>query len=603
MNHRPHFTAVVSLAVRQMTPAPVGRVIRNMVVWLHALPCAAVASLSHALLHRWTVVSTVAHSVTGSVLRPITRRIGSMSVVLAVTNLSRSLSRRLTAERGVALLASALSVGFYVWYANQGLIFAYSDAVSHMMIARWVYTSRTPGLAQLGTVWLPLHHALMLPFVWNDPLWRSGFAGAFPSMVAFVVGSVYMFRVGKLCFTSAAAGFVAALAFMLNPNMLYMQSTAMSELDLLCAGVIAVYYLLRWTYVDRAADLVKCGAAIAAGTLIRYDGWALAAASAVIVAYVAWRKRGRVGAEARSILFGTFAFAGCIGWVVYNWVIFHDPLAFYRGLYSTRAQQQRMETTTVLATHHNLWLSMLTYSQSVIDTVGWPIACLALLALAAYVYQFRLRPTVLPMYALLAPLAFNWLALFTGSTVLYTPEFMSGSPHFYFNERYGMVVIPAAALLLAYWAAKHRALLVCTLGIVVILGGLNPALGTPYALQDPINGVTSQGRTLPPQEGQWLASAYQGGNVLIAGGPFEAAIFYSGLPGHAFITDGNGAEFQAALAHPETSVTWIVMNPNGGNYDPVWVSLHQRQDWRAYFVLRTTIGTAQFYERIGSDTK
>jgi len=35
------------------------------------------------------------------------------------------------------------------------LTLAYGDAISHMMIARRVVAGRTPGLAQLGTTWLP----------------------------------------------------------------------------------------------------------------------------------------------------------------------------------------------------------------------------------------------------------------------------------------------------------------------------------------------------------------------------------------------------------------------------------------------------------------
>ena len=44
----------------------------------------------------------------------------------------------------------------------------YGDAVAHINIARRVFDSRTPGLLQLGTVWLPLPHLLMIPFLISD---------------------------------------------------------------------------------------------------------------------------------------------------------------------------------------------------------------------------------------------------------------------------------------------------------------------------------------------------------------------------------------------------------------------------------------------------
>jgi hypothetical protein len=500
----------------------------------------------------------------------------------------------------VGVAASALSIGFYAWYSHEGLVFAYGDALSYMMRARWVLTSRTPGLAQLGTVWLPLHHMLMLPLIWNDALWRSGFAGSFPSMVAYVVGAIYAFRLGRLLYVSMAAGFVAALTFMLNPSLLYMQATAMSEPEMLCLTVVAVYYTVRWSRSYHARDLVKAAAAIAAGTLIRYDVWALAAALTLVVVYVSWRRHGRAVAESNAILFCTLGFAGCVAWLLYNQVIFGSAFAFQSGTYAPSVQQQSLEAAYGFITRHNIWLSAAVYGQAAIDSVGWPVAVSALGGLVCYAFRSRFLPSAMPAFALLTPLAFNALSLFTGNTVLFTSEFKSGASGFFFNERYGMAIIPAAALFLAFWAAQRRELALAATVLVVVFSGLNPGLGTPYALQDPLHGLTAQGRVLAPQEGHWLASHFHGGNILISTGPSEPTIFYSALPGSDFVTDGNGVEFQAALAHPEASVTWIVMNPNSGNYDPVWANLHNRQDWRPYFALVQVFDTAQFYERIGS---
>ena len=56
-----------------------------------------------------------------------------------------------------------------------------------MRLARRVFDSATPGLAQIGTMWLPLPHVLMWPFIWNDFLWRTGLAGAFAAMPCFII--------------------------------------------------------------------------------------------------------------------------------------------------------------------------------------------------------------------------------------------------------------------------------------------------------------------------------------------------------------------------------------------------------------------------------
>jgi len=65
-------------------------------------------------------------------------------------------------------LAAVISFGALIFYYRQGAILLYGDAVAHINIARRVIDSRTPGLFQLGTVWLPLPHVLNIPFVAND---------------------------------------------------------------------------------------------------------------------------------------------------------------------------------------------------------------------------------------------------------------------------------------------------------------------------------------------------------------------------------------------------------------------------------------------------
>lgn len=502
----------------------------------------------------------------------------------------------------VALLATALSIGVYIWYSAHGLTLAYTDAISHMEIARRIVAGRTPGLAQLGSVWLPLHHLLMLPLIANYTLFHDGFAGTFPSMAAYVVSSIYLFRTGYLLLASHTAGWVAALAFMLNPNVLYMQSTAMTELDMLAAAIVATFYLLQWAHSYHPLDLTKASIAIAAGTLVRYDAWALAVVAAAVVIVVAWRKGGRVAAESYAILFGIMAFAGCIGWFLYNGVIFHDPLYFYTGMYSTQAQQKNIEVHAGLPTHNNPWLSLHVYSQTVIDTVSWPLAILAIVGLLFWMIRARFAMQSIPGYLAFVPFAFNVLALVRGISIIVTPEIPFGAPT-YFNVRYGMMMIPAIALCLAFLAVQRRLLLMMVLGLVVIFGVGNSTLGarasTPYVVQDPLYGVGVAGRTTGIQAGKWLADHYQGGHVMITYSNDSAIMFHSGLPDTAFITETNGEQFKHALAAPQDTTTWIVLSPAGSNNE-IAISLGKQQKWRRYYVLRQVIDDIQFYERIDS---
>ena len=86
----------------------------------------------------------------------------------------------------VAQLAACVSFVSFAYYFQHSGLLLYGDAVAHINIARRVFDSRTPGLLQLGTVWLPLPHLLMIPFLLFDSAWQSGIGGSIPSMVAYV---------------------------------------------------------------------------------------------------------------------------------------------------------------------------------------------------------------------------------------------------------------------------------------------------------------------------------------------------------------------------------------------------------------------------------
>jgi Dolichyl-phosphate-mannose-protein mannosyltransferase len=505
-------------------------------------------------------------------------------------------------EHAVAFAAIVSSVASYVYYSSRGLTLAYDDALSHMMIARRTVVGRTPGLAQLGQFWLPLTHMMMMPLVWIDVLFRTGLAGIIPSMLSYVVGTVYMYRLSRMLFSSRAAGWLSASVFMLNPSLLYMQATAMTEAPLISAAVIAIYYAARWAKSEVPFDLVKAGIATAAGTLIRYDGWPLAVALAAVVVGIAWRRHGWGAARAYSILFGTMAFSGCVAWILYNQILYGNGFDWYNGKYSAQFQEVRIDTRNSLPTHGNALLSLRIYLQTVIDSVGMPVLVLAGLGLVAWCVFSRLNLRTWPVYASLVPFAFNWLSLERGITVLRTPEFPINGAATWFNVRYGMEMIPAVALFLGIMVAhRFRRLQAVTLGalvsIVIIYAVSNTVTSIPYVLHDPLQksqtGVVLQQQSI----GQYLSQHYTDGTILVSYSPFAPAVFYSNLPDRTFVTDANGKQYLAALAQPQNNdVTWIVMDPGSINYDPVAdYFLKHHPNWMLYYMPVTNIGTAQIW--------
>ncbi len=135
-------------------------------------------------------------------------------------------------DREIALLAwltACVSILSFLFYLRRGEILLYGDAVAHINIARRVFDSRTPGLLQLGTVWLPLPHLLMIPFLLSNWMWKTGVGGSIPSMAAYVFGTVGIFRLVRGVLSPASqsrpmvrfAAWLAAIIYAANPNLIY----------------------------------------------------------------------------------------------------------------------------------------------------------------------------------------------------------------------------------------------------------------------------------------------------------------------------------------------------------------------------------------------
>ena len=170
--------------------------------------------------------------------------------------------------RLLAWLATCVSVFSFLFYFQRGEVLLYGDAIAHMNIARRVFDSKTPGLLQLGTVWLPLPHLLMIPFLLSREMWQRGVGGSIPSMVAYVFGVIGMFRLVRGALArdlepdgaARVAAWTAALVFAANPNLIYMQTTAMGESLYLALFIWAVVYFSEShaRRLERSCEVRSC---------------------------------------------------------------------------------------------------------------------------------------------------------------------------------------------------------------------------------------------------------------------------------------------------------------------------------------------------------
>lgn len=128
----------------------------------------------------------------------------------------------------VAIAAVAFSFIALIVCMGRNYLLLYGDAVAHLGIARRILDTRNPGLIQLGGVWLPLPHLLMLPFVQKMEWWQNGLAGAWPSLFCYVLSVTGLYRLARRLMAPQWA-LVATAFYALNPNLLYLSTTAMTE--------------------------------------------------------------------------------------------------------------------------------------------------------------------------------------------------------------------------------------------------------------------------------------------------------------------------------------------------------------------------------------
>ena len=70
----------------------------------------------------------------------------------------------------VAVVAASalIIVNAFLYLLSRKQTFVLIDAIAHVNKARGIFDNFTPGVRQLGTVWLPLPHILMAPLAAID---------------------------------------------------------------------------------------------------------------------------------------------------------------------------------------------------------------------------------------------------------------------------------------------------------------------------------------------------------------------------------------------------------------------------------------------------
>jgi hypothetical protein len=442
------------------------------------------------------------------------------------------------------LLAAAAMIGATInWIAlwRADLVLSHYDAKAHLVVARRLIDSITPGWQQIGGVWLPLPHLLNALPTQIDALYRTG---AFASVLSIACFGVVIYAASRhvtLVTGSRLAAGVSAALLMLNPNLLYLHATPMTEPLLLAVTFLMLLWLAEWVIENRDDVPPRLGMALFAAAWTRYEAWPviavalpaslyacyLSGASLTAVAGRAWRLA--LWPAAAVFLFLLISRSTTGSWFVASG--FFEPDAIYDG----------QLTKSLLA----VWWGT--------HRLGTRAAELVALAGVALLIVRASNPP--GNSALLIPLALLAFA------VLPVYAFYEGHP---FRIRYMIPAAAACAVLsgMAVGCMRRRAQLI----VAGLLVGITMLQSPPWWRGAPMLAESLWDRSASEARQHvtsCLSAQYRGGKILASMGSLAHYMQELSREGFAvadFVHEGNGAIWQFAMqTGPRFQAGWMLV--------------------------------------------
>jgi hypothetical protein len=477
-----------------------------------------------------------------------------------------------------AMVAALLSLLAFAYCYPRDMLLLYGDAVAHLHIARRLIDSLNPGIRQIGSVWLPFPHLLMMPFAARLSWWQNGIAGAIPSMACYVLSVGGLWRLSRYWLRPAGA-VVATLFFALNPGLLYMQTTAMNEPVFLCQMIWAALFLLAYLRAMGEGNHRLAGYALTASGIVlvtaiftRYDGWIFASLVWIIAVRALWRTRAwKTPAAGAFVLFTAMLITAPTLWFAWNARQYGDWLDFMRGPWSAKAIDAR--TSTPGAPHYPGWHSMrvaaLYYLKSAemgAVSVRWGNRLLFLVVAGtiAAIWKWR-KKYIAPLLLLWLPLPFYAYSVAYGAVPIFIPLWW---PHSWYNTRYGMEMLPIFGLSLGFlvawllgltekrWPRSSQLLLLAAI-VLILLDSSALLRSTPLVLREAIENS----RTRIPFEQAYARALEQlppQGEILVWTSDHIGAFQRAGIPLRRTINETDYYQWMPALQHPAQSAAFVI---------------------------------------------
>ncbi|HEU4934965.1 MAG TPA: hypothetical protein VFT39_00830 [Vicinamibacterales bacterium] len=478
----------------------------------------------------------------------------------------------------ISLMACIAGTAAAFHYSGAGLALAHYDARAHLVVARRIIDSLTPGWQQIGAVWLPLPHLLNMLPVQIDALYRTGASAIAISVLSIALATWAMSEAIRRTTGSAAGAIAAAALLLLNPNVLYLQSTPMTEPLLFATVMVSIALTVRWLE-DISQSPTAAGTALAAACLTRYEGWPIAAAIVALAVGVLIRRgapiRTTLGAGARLTAYPAIAIALFLvnsRWTVGSWFV---TSGFFVA-----------ENVDALAHPLVAWDQLREGLYRLSGTaLVWSGYAGTILIVIAYV-RSRTRA---PLALILAPIAAAALPL---------SAYVQGHP---FRIRYDLPLVAACAALagggigLLWLRIQPIAAALVITAALVQAHPLDPA--APLIVESQRDAVNQKGREAVTA---YLVQHRDGRTIMMSMG--SLGHYMHDLSAHGFVIrdflhEGNGDIWNFAITDPKAVVGWIAIEEKAEGGDALFVEARRHPAFLDGFIRVAEGGGVALYRR------
>ena len=369
--------------------------------------------------------------------------------------------------------------------------------------------------------------------------WQSGLAGAIPSAGCFVLAGTFLFAAARRAYGSSAAAFAAALVFALNPNMLYLQSTPMTE-SLFMASLAALLWSTLWFRDSQSIIAVLIAAAASnAAALTRYEGWFVIPFVAIYLLVTAKRKW-------HAALFAALASLGPLAWLAHNRFYYGNALEFFNGSWSAIAIYRRYldQGMKPYPGDHDWAIAVRYYFTAARLVAGWPTLALGAAGIVVAAAKRILWPIA---FLALPPIFYIW-SMHSSGTPIFVPNLF---PNSYYNTRYAIAILPLAAFAAGSLVRLAGPRYCWAAAVAVMAISANTFRLQPICWKESEVNSTAR-RAWTAEAARFLAENYQpGSGIIFPFGDLTAALREAGIPLKEGLHEGNGAAWVAAIARPD----------------------------------------------------